>query len=492
MDDDNVIPFPGDRRGLSEDDLREVARDLIDKMGSPQEAMAALMATFGVPGPFDFDRARRRPTLFPRRSERVAFVVRVDLDECKPPIWRRLRLASDLTLSQVHDILQVAMGWTDSHLHQFLMGPKTRDYSVEPFLSAYDLSEGEEGVPEAEARLDEVLATVGDKLFYEYDFGDSWWHTIRLEKVLGWPEDAPEAECLAGRRACPPEDVGGIGGYAEALDVLAGRAEPEEPDGLESLLAWLPDGFDPDAFSVEETNELLATAPLPLLELWSPAITELIARAGVSAMSDTGVLIRRATAGPWELDDEQVESATHRYRHLLATVGPGIKLTAAGYLPPRIVDALYRDLEMDDLWVGKGNREDQTYPVFALRESATALGLLRKSRGQLLPTKAAQQLATNPRRLLAHIGSRLPLGRPHERDAGLLALLFAAAGTPWMVARSEAAPLIADIGWQSHGDLEWAVYQWGRPTTDVLDNLVDSDESADLHALVARALLRRP
>ena len=61
-----------------------------------------------------------------------------------------------------------------------------------------------------------------------------------------------------------------------------------------------------------------------------------------------------------------------------------------------------------------------------------------------------------------------------------------------MVARSAAASLIADIGWQSHGDLEWAVYQWGRPTTDVLDNLVDSDESADLRALVARALLRRP
>lgn len=100
----------------------------------------------------------------------------------------------------------------------------------------------------------------------------------------------------------------------------------------------------------------------------------------------------------------------------------------AGYLPPRIVAALVTELGLDGLWMRKGNREDTTFPVLALRESARPLGLLRMSRGTLLVTKVGQQLVDDPRGLLRHIASRLPLGRPAERDAGILALLIIAAG----------------------------------------------------------------
>ena len=211
MGDDNVIPFPG--AGPSADDVRAWAKDLIDQLGSPQAAISALSGFGGLDSGYARF-GRRPPVLLPRRPERAAYVVRVDLDHSKPVIWRRLRLASDLTLPQVHDLLQVAMGWTDSHLHHFVMGPKTKDLTAEPFLNPFNVDEGEEGIPESEVRLDEVLSVRGDRLFYEYDFGDAWHHTIKVESVEPWPEGEPLCVCLAGRRACPPEDVGGVDGYS--------------------------------------------------------------------------------------------------------------------------------------------------------------------------------------------------------------------------------------------------------------------------------------
>lgn len=91
------------------------------------------------PGGFN----RVRPTLLEPRRDSARFVVRLDLDDAKPPIWRRLRLGSDVTLSELHDILQIAMGWTDSHLNHFQMGPDAKDFQVVPFLTPFDLKEGE-------------------------------------------------------------------------------------------------------------------------------------------------------------------------------------------------------------------------------------------------------------------------------------------------------------------------------------------------------------
>ena len=489
MGDDNVIPFPG--VGPSEDDdVRAWAKDLIDQLGSPQAAIAALSA-FGALDDGYARFGRRPPVLLPRRPKRAAYVVRVDLDHSKPVIWRRLRLASDLTLPQVHDLLQVAMGWTDSHLHHFVMGPKTKDLTAEPFLNPFDVDEGEEGIPESDVSLDEVLGVPGDRLFYEYDFGDAWHHTIKLESVEVWSEGDPLCVCLAGRRACPPEDVGGLGGYEEVLDALAGRIAPEDAEWMAEKLEWMPPDFDPAAFSVEETNALLSTAPLPDLDAWHPAIADLLAKAGGSAMSPVADLVKRALQPTASLTEDETAAAVRRYRHLIDTVGKGLKLTAAGYLPPRIVEAMYRDLGMDTGWWGKGNREDLTLPVLWLRESATKLGLLRKNRGYLLPTKIGTRLAHDAAGLFSHVASKLPLGRPHERDAGVLALLLVASRTPWTGFSPEAADLMAWIGWHTDGNLERAVYQWARPTMDVFDQLVDEEASVENRARVAQALLSR-
>ena len=113
-------------------------------------------------------------------------------------MWRRLERASDLILDQVHEVIQVAFGWSDSHLHQFGSGLGHYNRETEHYLCPSQVQDGETGIPEEDVRLDEVLADVGDKLFYDYDFGDDWQHTIKLEAVL--PQRGPRAVCLAGRR----------------------------------------------------------------------------------------------------------------------------------------------------------------------------------------------------------------------------------------------------------------------------------------------------
>lgn len=464
--DDNVIQFPGASRSLTGPGFSS--------------------------GLLGFDPfALRQPKLLPKRTKRARFTVRIDLDRAKPPIWRRLRLASDLTLSQLHDIVQVAMGWTDSHLHHFIMGPGSLQRGTAPFLTPFDLEEGEQGTLEADVRLDRVLGKPKDRLYYEYDFGDGWDHTIRLEKVEPWTDGDRVATCIAGARACPPEDVGGVPGYQEVLAMLAGDTEGMDTEWVAHKLDWLPDGYDPELFSVDEVNELLDIPELPTLDAWREEIGELFRRVLGPAHADLTRLVARAMEGPLPSEAE-VAAMTRRYQHLLRTVGSGITLTGAGYLPPAVVNSLYRDLEMDHGWIGKGNREDQTIPVLHLRSSATALGLLRKARGKLTVTATGAKLVDDPDALLRHIASRIPLGKPHEKDAGLVALLITAAGDDLYRSRSLAARIMDGIGWRVQGDqLDLAAYHWADPTMDVLKGLTGwLNKALPDHA--ARALLRRP
>src|SRR4051794_32910471 len=189
---------------------------------SPTEGKALLDALMSgqVTSIFEKLNARSEPTLLPVPIATRGFRVRLDLHGAKPPIWRRLELPGDLTLTRVHDVIQSAMGWSDSHLHRFRAG---NDHRSPYFITAFDLDEGEEGLLEDNVRLDQILAEKGDELWYEYDFGDGWNHKLVVEEVLGSPPEV--VRCTAGRMACPPEDCGGIGGYEE-------------------LAAWVRSGYD--------------------------------------------------------------------------------------------------------------------------------------------------------------------------------------------------------------------------------------------------------
>ena len=136
-------------------------QDVLQYILASREAVNELLEQRSPP-------SRRRP----RRADVVSYRVRVDLNGTKPPLWRRLELASDLFLDQVHEVMQAAFGWTDSHLHQFGSGPGHYGPATEHYLCPFQVEEGDPGVPEEDVRLDEVLAEPGDKLFYDYDFGD--------------------------------------------------------------------------------------------------------------------------------------------------------------------------------------------------------------------------------------------------------------------------------------------------------------------------------
>jgi hypothetical protein len=205
----------------------------------------------------------------PNENERATpiYQLKVTLEGSKPPIWRRLQVAEDTTLGELHDIIQVAMGWTDSHLHQFIVGGT---YYGLPDPDWDDLHEMRD---ERQFRLDEIAAKEGTKFRYEYDFGDSWLHEVLVEKIMS---PAPEEEyplCVKGRRACPPEDVGGIWGYEEFLEAIRDPKHPEHEEYLE----WIGGPFDPEEFDLDETNEFLhdwlATGNLPG-EMWGEAEEE--------------------------------------------------------------------------------------------------------------------------------------------------------------------------------------------------------------------------
>jgi hypothetical protein len=209
------------------------------------------------------------------------YQIRVDLKGIRPPIWRRLLVPADVTLNYLHTFLQIAMGWTDSHLHTFQHdGVEICDSEV---AQDVDYPSDMLVLDEAEVTLDSLLRKAGDKLTYEYDFGDSWIHVVKLEKIL--PADPTEIYpvCIAGRRACPPEDVGGVWGYKAFLEALADEAHPEHVE----YVTWIDGDFDPEEFDLEEINDELRdfweSPPPPLhplttirWEMLSPDVTPLL------------------------------------------------------------------------------------------------------------------------------------------------------------------------------------------------------------------------
>ena len=173
------------------------------------------------------------------------YQIKVTLKWSKPPIWRRLQVRGDTKLGKLHHILQVAFGWTDSHLHAF--NANGIDYGEpDPYFPGDMRSE-------RNVRLDKI-AQEGDTFRYEYDFGDSWVHEIKAEKVLAPEPGTRYPSCLAGKRACPPEDCGGVPGYERMLGILANPKDEE----YEEITELLGEEFDPEAFDLGAVNEELA------------------------------------------------------------------------------------------------------------------------------------------------------------------------------------------------------------------------------------------
>jgi hypothetical protein len=195
-------------------------------------------------------REGQRPSPAGRAEDGDAvYQLKASLRGIRPPVWRRLRLPGGTSLGELHEVLQVAFGWDDQHLHAFEVG-KRRFGPQDRGLERVGDERG--------ARLREVAPAAGSRLRYTYDLGDSWEHDVVVEEVLA-PDGVPHAVCVGGRRAAPPEDCGGVWGYEALCEILADPTHPEHAERL----AWLGHPHDPAAFDRAAVNAALATIQLP-------------------------------------------------------------------------------------------------------------------------------------------------------------------------------------------------------------------------------------
>ncbi|MGB8842145.1 MAG: plasmid pRiA4b ORF-3 family protein [Aliidongia sp.] len=170
--------------------------------------------------------------------------LKVTLRDTKPPIWRRLLRPDTLTLADLHRAIQSAMGWRGGHLHAFEIDG--RQYG--------DPDTVDDVANEGRMRLAALVKSGVTRFRYTYDFGDNWEHVILIEKRVPAGEDNPPPRCVAGKRACPPEDSGGPWGYAELLKILADPSHPEHAEQKE----WIDEDFRPDEFDIVTANTILA------------------------------------------------------------------------------------------------------------------------------------------------------------------------------------------------------------------------------------------
>lgn len=176
------------------------------------------------------------------------YQLKITLDGSRPKIWRRILVKPTTPLSKLHFIIQTAMGWEGGHMHQFEVQGEN-----------YGCTNPEWGDPsvldERKLTLAEIAPNVA-AFTYEYDFGDDWQHEIKIEKLIPTEQGKTYPACIAGERACPPEDCGGIWGYYELLKALKNPKHEEH----EQMTEWVGEDFDPKHFVPNEINLSLSRA----------------------------------------------------------------------------------------------------------------------------------------------------------------------------------------------------------------------------------------
>lgn len=175
------------------------------------------------------------------------FRIRVTLLDVQPAIWRSIELSDQTTLKQLHRILQIAMGWEDCHLHEFVVRGQRygkRDLAFDP---------SENILAETGVSLADVLPKPKSQITYIYDMGDYWQHSVRLEAVVPTTPDVQYPRAVDGARACPPEDCGGTGGYMNLLEILSDPSHEE----FENMREWIGPKFDAESFSLDAINTRL-------------------------------------------------------------------------------------------------------------------------------------------------------------------------------------------------------------------------------------------
>ena len=183
------------------------------------------------------------------------------LQGIKPRIWRRIQVPETYSFWDLHVAIADAMGWQDYHLHEFEMLDPRNGETLLIGMPDDEYPDEREVLPDDQEKIARYFTLENRGALYRYDFGDGWQHRIELEKIVPRQENVEYPRCLAGRRACPPEDCGGIGGYENLLEALA---DPDHEEH-EQMRTWAGEDYDSEAFDPTEVN------------FWDPAVRRKIA-----------------------------------------------------------------------------------------------------------------------------------------------------------------------------------------------------------------------
>lgn len=388
----------------------------------------------------------------------VLLRVHVVLEGTDPRWWRSLELHPHLFLDQLHDVLQVLLGWPDRDRHRFAATPAGESARPHVVLGSGAVGRGPGGGPEEQVRLDDCLTHVGDRLHYLYDDGDDWWFTLELADVRVATGHAPLARCLGGSRPAPPEECGGVEGY----ELLTRAADPDHPQHRESLQRFW------DRYGLEAVPDPSLNEPLDAVALdrqLAAGVKRLRPRVGpvpgqvadfVAGLSERGArraaheLLADASFGQAVgIDVETATEMVDPYRWFLHHLEPrGVALTSSGFLSPEDVQVAAGALALSPPSGRVPRREADARGVRALRETAHAFGLVRASRGRLQVTERGRALMDDPAALWTHLAARMPLGWREElvRQAGLVLLLWTAAGGAGPVTQAVGA-VLGPRGW---------------------------------------------
>lgn len=220
---------------------------LRQRSGFPDRELAAVLGQ-GRPGNVVASPSQRAEAAISRVQAKPGGVyqLKVTLTGTKPPIWRRVLVDGASTLDHIHDVIQAAFGWWNYHLHEF---------EIDGHRYGVPDPDDDWGDPPLDERRIQLQQVAGEAMSfdYTYDFGDDWRHRVSVEKVLRASAVGELPACVDGRRACPPEDCGGTGGYEELVEILTDPSHPEHAERRE----WCGDVFDPEHFDRHEFTENL-------------------------------------------------------------------------------------------------------------------------------------------------------------------------------------------------------------------------------------------
>lgn len=461
----------------------------------------------------------------PRRPVRERFRLRITLLDSDPEIWRTLDVDGSLRLDELHDAIQLVMGWRDVHLHEISeldptarasrlpqIGRPPRRWMPDDQLA--DASDGlaysgfeQQLLDEREADVASVFEPFDGPLFYWYDFGDDWMH--RIDLIEREPVDAPDAsiatdasmppwsrrvELVAGERRGPLEDSGGPHGYAELLEKLADADPARHLDASTwaAAIIWPEASIDPDAFdreAIDRELELRFEVPSDMSGLRTgddsdpvdetAPIVDLLQRLPGPLRSELRRRLRTAGAlEPVMIEADAAARMVRPFAWLCERVGAdGLTLTKAGWMPPAVVHEGMTELGWIDDWIGASNREDITWPMRTLRETARRYGLVRVAKGRLLRTAVGARLQDDPVALWRHLATATVerTRSEAERMTTVLLAVEVVCGTRGEFTRfGNAVALGLDaLGWSRSNGMPLDAYDGIEMVRDVWHVLVD-------------------